>query len=91
MAKVTVTANNDFFDHANSIQRTKGSTFILKEEYAKSLGKAVKIGDIIKAPEAEKKQTAPNKKAQPKATAKKSTTKPAAKNSIANGIEKVKK
>lgn len=47
MPKVSVTANQDFYDHANSMQRKKGSTFILREEYAKSLGKSVKIGDSV--------------------------------------------
>jgi hypothetical protein len=47
MPKVTVTANQDFYDHANSMQRKKGQTFILREEYAKSLKGSVKIGDSV--------------------------------------------
>ncbi|MBC7826893.1 MAG: hypothetical protein H7122_04045 [Chitinophagaceae bacterium] len=47
MAKVTVKANEDFFDRANQILRKKGSEFILKSEYAKSLGNQIKVSESI--------------------------------------------
>lgn len=47
MPKVSVTAASDFYDRANKQQRTKGSTFILRSEYADTLGKLVKVGDSV--------------------------------------------
>jgi hypothetical protein len=47
MPKVNVTANEDFFDRANQVQRRKGDVFILRGDYAETLGKQVKIGDAI--------------------------------------------
>lgn len=88
MGKVIVTANEDFFDRSNQIARTQGSTFVLKEEYAKELGKQVKIGKKFGVEQEETKKEAPPKKE----TEKKSNTKAGAKKQYTNaGIEKVKK
>ena len=53
MAKITVKANEYFFDKANQIQRKKGPEFILKRDYAESLGVQV---TILKTPEKNKSQ-----------------------------------
>ena len=63
--KITVKANENFFDRANQIQRVKGSEFIVREGHAVTLGKS------ISAVEA-KKDTSP--KAATKAEASKSAT-----------------
>ncbi len=61
MAKVNVTAKKDFFDGANQITRVKGSQFLLKEDYAKTLGADVsyeKATKVEKEEVKEKKQEA---------------------------------
>lgn len=79
MPKVNVTANEDFFDRANQVQRREGDKFVLKGDYAKSLGKQVKIGDPIAVPDKKKEK---NDKAGPLRKNERS---------ISGGIEKVKK
>lgn len=46
MAKIIVTANEDFFDRANNISRTAGSEFLLKSDYAATLGNLVTANDV---------------------------------------------
>lgn len=43
VGKITVKANEDFFDRANQIPRVKDQEFVLKSDYAKSLGKQVSV------------------------------------------------
>lgn len=51
MPKVLVEAQEDFFDRANQVTRVKGSRFDLREEYAKQLGKTVKVVEQKGAPQ----------------------------------------
>ena len=64
MPKVRVKANEDFFDLGNYQQRAKGSEFILKDTYAKTLKDKVSVLGTIKSLKAEavpKKTAAPKK------------------------------
>ena len=77
MPKVNVTASEDFFDRANQVQRRKGDKFVLRGDYAKTLGDVVKVDSTIKVPVKEKKdQVTPLRKNEKR---------------ISGGIEKVKK
>lgn len=61
MAKVSVTATKDFFDGANQTQRIKGSEFVLRDSYAKTLGGSVKIGKVVEPERAIQPNAAPKK------------------------------
>lgn len=50
VGKITVKANEDFFDRANQIPRVKDQEFVLKSDYAKSLGKQVSVVNEPKKP-----------------------------------------
>lgn len=92
MAKVIVKANEDFFDKANNIQRTQGSEFVLREDYAKGLGKQVTIGKKFGVEDTSNAAGAKKEAPAKKETKEKAQAEPKAKNNLTKaGIEKVKK
>lgn len=56
MAKILVTATEDFFDRANNITRLKGNQFEIKEEFVKTYGKQIDVAEKKKIKSATEKK-----------------------------------